>query len=64
VDCPGEATGNTNSRYITELRAVKAGLLLLCYPKMSQNEIRKAAAEHKEHGVAQKSPINNVANRL
>ena len=31
---------------------------------MSQNGIRKAAAEDKEHGVAQKSPINNVTNRL
>ena len=30
---------------------------------MSQNGIRKAAAEDK-HGVAQKSTINNVANRL
>jgi len=31
---------------------------------MSENGIRKAAAEDKEHGVAQKSPTNNVANRL
>jgi len=31
---------------------------------MGQNVIRKAAAEDKEHGVAQKSPINNVANKL
>jgi len=31
---------------------------------MSQNGIRKAAAEDKEHGVAQISPINNVANKL
>ena len=46
------------------LRAVKAGPLVLCYPKMSQNGIRKAAAEDREHGVAQKPPINNVENRL
>jgi len=31
---------------------------------MSQNGIRKAAAEDRERGVAQKSPINNVENRL
>jgi len=31
---------------------------------MSQNGIRKAATENREHGVAQKSPINNVENRL
>jgi len=29
---------------------------------MKQNGIRKAAAEDKEHDVAQKSPVNNVAN--
>ena len=38
--------------------------LVVCWPKrMSQNGVRKAATEDKEHGVAQKSPINNVANR-
>jgi len=31
---------------------------------MSQNGIRKAAAGDREHGVAQKSSINNVENRL
>jgi len=31
---------------------------------MSQNGIRKAAAEDKEYDVVQKSPTNNVANRL
>ena len=46
------------------LRAVKAGPLVLCQPKMSPNGIRKAAAEDREHGVAQKSPINNVEKRL
>jgi len=31
---------------------------------MSQNGIRKAAAKDREHGVTQKSSINNVENRL
>ena len=46
----------------TSLRAVKAGPLVLYQAKMSQNGIRKAAAEDKDNGIAQKSPINNVAN--
>jgi len=31
---------------------------------MSQNGIRKATAEDREHGIAQKSPMNNVEYRL
>ena len=31
---------------------------------LAKNGVRKATAKDKEHGVAQKSPINNVENRL
>jgi len=44
------------------LRAVKSTSALLAKNESKWNQ--KAAAEAKEHGVAQKSPISNVANRL